>query len=266
MLNTLKRLMTALINLFLPDPKQPTLQKPENDGSDVQTDLDEVLADPPILNPLLPVMNESRYMWILDPGHGPLTKGKRSPRLPVKNGARFMEYQFNQIIVQGIASKLEERGVAFYVTVEPEERVGNFLKERVDRANALESDLQKIFVSVHSNAGPAPSIDHFTDPSIRGLEAWFYYGSLEGMVIASKFVEELHNLLGWRNRGIKRRQKNQFYVLKETQMPAILTESGFYNNEEEVKLLCDPYYQNKIIEAHVNAIMYFEQNGIDEQV
>ncbi len=45
-------------------------------------------------------------------------------------------------------------------------------------------------------------------------------------------------------------------------MPAILTENGFYNNKEEVADLMKDSFRQKIADAHIDAILEIEKNGI----
>lgn len=195
----------------------------------------------------------NRFLWCLDNGHGKLTAGKRSPKL--KNGERFFEYQFNRIIVKGIIKELKKHGVKYYNVV-PEVNVDNFLQGRVLRANNVPSSIPKIFLSIHANAGPG------TWTNAEGLETWYFHGSRTGKKLAAVFQQRLVNGLGWTNRGIKSQATKQFYVLRRTNMPAVLTENGFYNNRKEVYSLLDKEVQKKIIKAHVDAILFFEKHGI----
>ena len=200
-----------------------------------------------------PTAPKQRFLWCLDNGHGKLTAGKRSPKL--KDGNRFLEYEFNRIIVKGIIKELKKYGVKYYNVV-PEVSVDNFLKGRVLRANNAPVDLPKIFLSIHSNAGPS------TWTHAKGLETWFFHGSRTGRKLAAVFQQQLVNELGWTNRGIKSQSTKQFFVLRRTNMPAVLTENGFYNNRKEVYQLLEKKVQQKIIKAHVDAILYFEKHGL----
>lgn len=260
-----------------PDPEDA---KPQ-DGSDVPidstsveivTDLEEVLVEttstpstdnegpidtpielPPKPTPLPepePPSSSGRYLWCLDNGHGKLTAGKRSPKL--KDGSQFFEYEFNRDIVKRIIQQLEETDIAFYEVV-PEVDVDNFLQGRVLRANNHPSKLPKIFVSVHSNAGPG----RWTP--VKGIETWFFHGSRTGKRLAAIFQKHLIGQTGWFNRGIKSRPTKQFFVLRNTNMPAILTENGFFNNEEQVVELMKKEVRQKIADAHVAAILEIER-------
>lgn len=219
-----------------------------------------VVTEPPVTTEpteLTPV-HKARYLWCLDNGHGKQTAGKRSPKLP--NGDQLLEYRFNRDIVKRIIEQLDEIGVQSFNVV-PEVDTDNFLQGRVDRANKKQSDLPKIFVSVHSNAAPAPT-GKWSAPKISGIETWYFHNSSRGRKVAAVFQKHLINNTGWKNRHIKSRPSKQFYVLRNTNMTAVLTENGFYNNKEECKLLLKDEIRQKIADAHVMAILEIEKKGI----
>lgn len=200
---------------------------------------------------------KGRYLWCLDNGHGNKTAGKRSPVL--SNGKRFFEYEFNRDIVKRITIGLDKKGINYFVVV-PEIDIDNFLAGRVARANSKKSELPKIFLSVHSNAGPASSLNSYSTAS--GIETWYFHGSSRGRKLASYFQKELIGKLHWKNRNIRSKAKKQFYVLRNTSMPAVLTENGFYNNKKEVALLNRADIRQKIADAHIEAISKIEKKGI----
>ena len=203
--------------------------------------------------------HRARYMWCIDNGHGALTRGKRSPVL--EDGRQLFEYEFNRDVAYKIFARLDLLGVAYYEVV-PEVQVGNFLQERVRRANQLSSALPKLFVSIHANAGPAPSLQDYTHDSARGIETWFYHGSTTGRKMAAIFQRHLIEKTGANNRHLRSKVSGQFYVLRATRMPAILTESGFYNNRFELPVMLTDAYRRKIAEAHIAAIMEIEREGL----
>lgn len=202
--------------------------------------------------------SKGRYLWCLDNGHGKKTPGKRSPLFD-DGKTRFFEYEFNRDIVQRIREALDKYDVKYYITV-PEVDIDDFLKGRVDRANNLKSDLPKIFVSVHANAAPAASSESWAPAS--GIETWFFHGSKRSQKLASVFQKYLIKKTGFRNRNIKSQPTGQFYVLRNTNMPAVLTENGFYNNKVEAAELMKPEVRQKIADAHVAAILEIEKSGL----
>ncbi len=199
-----------------------------------------------------------RYLWCLDNGHGSKTAGKRSPVL--EDGRQLLEYRFNRDIVRRIEIILKRIGVAYYIVV-PEVNTDNFLEGRVNRVNQKSSSLPKLFVSVHANAAPAP-FGKWSDPSISGIETWFYHNSRRGKKMAAVFQKHLVEKTGFKNRHIKSRPGNQFYVLRKTGMTAVLTENGFYNNKAECIRLLSNEVRDQIAQAHVDAIMEIEVWGV----
>ncbi len=202
--------------------------------------------------------HKPRYLWCIDNGHGKKTRGKRSPKL--ENGKQLLEYEFNRDVVGRIIKALNDKGVETYNVV-PEVDVDNFLSERVARANTKSSKRPKLFVSVHANAAPAP-MGKWSDPSINGIETWYYHGNSRGRRLAAIFQKHLIKATGWKNRQLKSRPTNQFYVLRNTSMTAVLTENGFYNNKAQCKELLKDSVRQKIADAHVAAIMEVEEKGI----
>lgn len=207
-------------------------------------------------------ISNPRFFWLLDNGHGELQNGKRSPFFA--DGTRFEEWEFNRDVVRKMIPQLEQAGVQFKNLV-PEDKVGSFLSERVGRANAAKSELglPRIFVSIHANA---LGMNEWRNGA-KGIETWHYPGNTTGEKLASVFQDEIMKALpGWVDRGIKSHQRGSrkiFYVLRNTAMPAVLTENGFYTDENEAALLMKDEIRQAIANAHVNAILKVEQDGYD---
>ncbi|MDD5572112.1 MAG: N-acetylmuramoyl-L-alanine amidase [Bacteroidales bacterium] len=189
-----------------------------------------------------------KYLWILDNGHGKATAGKRSPKLD--DGRQLFEYEFNRDIVKRISEKCKEAGIYYHILV-PEVDTDVSLTVRVKRANALVGNMPKIFVSVHSNAQGNGNIWG----TANGIETYCYTLGSKGNIIADIFQKNLIGTLGWKNRGVK---TSAFYVLKYTSMPAILSETGFYTNNNECLKLLDGQWRDKIALAHFDAIVETE--------
>jgi len=199
--------------------------------------------------------HQQRYLWCLDNGHGELQDGKRAPEKV--DGVLFEEWEFNRDIVRRIIERLQQLGVAFYNVV-PETQIGSFLKGRVDRANNKESALPKIYLSIHANAAPLKEPGKFNN-GITGLETFHFPGSQSGKRLATVVQRYMVDELGWRDRGVK---EYAFYVLKHTSMPSVLTENGFYTDEEQTRQLLSDEWRQKIANAHIRAILEIERDGI----
>lgn len=104
------------------------------------------------------------------------------------------------------------------------------LVERVNQANAWGAD---IFISLHNNAAE--------NPRATGNEALVYGpGSTVAIALGENILEQLTLTTGLRNRGIVYRPG--LYVLKETEMPAVLVEMGFISNPDDADLLVNSPY------------------------
>jgi N-acetylmuramoyl-L-alanine amidase len=99
------------------------------------------------------------------------------------------------------------------------ERLTESLAKRCDTANKGKADL---FVSIHFNC---------YDSTARGTEV--FVGSEKGRPVAQCIIQEIAKL-GFSNRGVK---TGNFYVLKNTNMPAVLVEVCFIDSEWDVDIL-----------------------------
>ncbi len=232
--------------------KEPVILQPGDDPAAIEKEVEPTPQPEP--EPSTP-KHKTRYLWCLDNGHGKLTAGKRSPKFD--DGTRFFEYEFNRDIVKRIITQLEDLGVKYFNVV-PEVETDNFLHGRVERANEKESDLPKIFLSIHANAFGNSGWE-----VPKGIETWHFHNSRTGQSLARVFQKHLISETGWSNRKLKSYPgSRQFYVLRNTHMPAVLTENGFYTNREECALLTKDEIRQKIADAHVAAILEIEKNGI----
>lgn len=117
------------------------------------------------------------------------------------------------------------------------------LKKRCETANKADAD---IFISIHLN-----SCDN---PKATGIETLRYNkSSQKSIALANSVQRKLIEYTGAKDRGVK--ERNDLYVLKRTNMPAILIEVGFIsNNEEARKLSEDEEYRNSIVLAIADGI------------
>lgn len=100
------------------------------------------------------------------------------------------------------------------------------LRARVDEANSWGADY---FISIHTNAS--------TVSSVNGSEALVYSSPSRAATLAQDIVDELTELTGLRNRGVKLRPG--LYVLRKTAMPAVLVEIGFISNPRDANLMAN---------------------------
>ena len=109
----------------------------------------------------------------------------------------------------------------------PDASAGDELGARCQVANEWGADL---FVSVHC--------DSFSNPDAHGTTT--FYSSPTGAKLADSIQDSLVAELHRRDRGIK---SEPFYVLRRTNMTAVLVELAFISNPEEEALLADSDFQ-----------------------
>ncbi len=177
---------------------------------------------------------------VVDPGHGGSNPGA------VGNGTR--EADNNLAVSLKLRDKLTRAGAKVVMTRETDRTVapegsslGQELAKRVDIAETNNADM---FVSVHSNSNP--------DPSIYGTMTFFPSGK------SSKLALEVQdNIIRETGAVDKGTSPATFYVLRNTTMPSILVEMGFVTNPNEAIKLQDDSYRNKIAQGIFNGIVKY---------
>ena len=163
---------------------------------------------------------------VIDPGHGGNDAGAIGP-------TGVMEKNVTLKVALELKKLLEAEGAQVTMTrdgdttVSPKGAKASDIEElgaRCDVANRIGAD---IFISIHA--------DSFTRPEARGTTGYYYSkGSGRGQKLADCIRRNLVEQLGTPSRGT---QPCNFYVVKNTDMPATLIELGFISNKEEEKLL-----------------------------
>lgn len=172
-----------------------------------------------------------QYKIVIDPGHGGSDPGAVGP-----NGLK--EAHVNLAVALKVAEKLRKAGVEVKLTRTSDVFID--LQPRCDIANSSGADY---FVSIHCNSARTPEA--------KGTETYCYKFGGQGEVLAKAIQAELLAATGRTNRGVK---TANFYVLRRTNMPAVLTELAFISNPEEECLLADPGYQEKCADAIAKGI------------
>jgi len=98
------------------------------------------------------------------------------------------------------------------------------LVARVREANSWGAD---VFVSLHTNAAE--------NPAANGSEVLVYRNGGAAYRLAEDILREMTAVTGLRSRGIVERPG--LYVLRRTNMPAVLVEMGFITNARDAELM-----------------------------
>jgi len=184
---------------------------------------------------------------LLDNGHGNDTSGKRSPVWPDKS--QLFEYEFNRDIVHRIAKSLIDLGINHKILVPELHDIS--LKDRCTRANYYTN---AILISVHANAGGGTGFEVFTS-----------IGDTKADPLASILFNEAEKELS----EFKMRKdgsdgdpdkESQFYILKHTNCPAILSENLFMDTEIDCRFIMSEIGRKRIADYHIKAIIKMLEN------
>lgn len=194
---------------------------------------------------------------LIDNGHGENTPGKCSP-----NG-KFREYQYAREIAQAVEYELKKRGYDAERIVR--EDIDVPLAERARRVNEYCGRLgtaNVLLVSIHVNAAGNGS----EWMNARGWSAYTSKGQTKADKLATSMYKAAEEVLP---DGIRIRKdysdgdedwEENFYILRKTKCPAVLTENLFQDNREDVTFLTSDAGKRAIIDIHVRGIENYINN------
>ncbi len=170
----------------------------------------------------------------LDPGHG-----GHNPGAVGITGLRESEVALN--VARKVASNLREMGASVVMT-----RDGAYDVSLGNRVNIAHRNGADIFVSIHANSHP--------NPSISGTETYYYSwgnNASSSRHLANLVQTALVNDSGLRDIGVKH---GSFYVIRTPWIPSILIELGFLSNYHDESLLRQEWYLQGQARSISNAI------------
>ena len=206
---------------------------------------------------------------LIDNGHGRNTPGKRSP------DGKFLEYAYNREIARRVVADLTDRGYNAQLLVPEPEDIP--LSERVRRINAACLSHQSS-PAPHQSSPARPGISPTWHPNVilisihvnaagngtKWLNAtgWSCYtskGQTTSDLIAECFYEAAKkNFPGKRIRTDYSDNdpdwEENFYILRHSLCPAVLTENFFMDNPQDLEFLQSRAGKQAIIDTHVEAI------------
>lgn len=117
------------------------------------------------------------------------------------------------------------------------------LAERVRLANEWPADY---FISIHANANP--------NPNINGAEMYIYQFNTQANWLAQHIMSGIVNNTPLRNNGIW--ENRSLYVLRNTNMPAVLVEMGYLSNYNDAMIIRDNQW-NIAYGIYLGILSYF---------
>lgn len=187
---------------------------------------------------------------ILDAGHGKDTPGKCAP------DKSLYEWSWNREIVSMLCDRLYGLENVQTVILVPEENDVP-LKERVRRVNTIVHDAkienkEVLLISIHINAA-----GHGTWNKASGWSVWVSNNASEKSKQFAQIAYDEAVSMGLKGNRVAPKENywtSDFYILKNTPCPAVLTENMFQDNKDDVEFLKSERGKNIIVDLHVNAI------------
>ena len=192
---------------------------------------------PRVEQPTTPIPRTGIVVMI-DPGHG-----GRDPGAIGIGG--LQEKEINLAIAIRVQQILEENGIQAPITRTGDQTVE--LDPRVQMANRANATL---FVSIHANA------ISLSRPEVNGLETYYH---VTGARLAQTIHSAILQRIDMRDRGVR---QARFYVLRHTDMPSVLVETGFVTGAEDAPRLRDPAHRNAMAEAIAQGILNYIQGSL----
>lgn len=216
---------------------------------------------------------------LIDNGHGSDTSGKCSPDKSMR------EYKWAREIAASIVNILKSKGIDARRIVTEETDIP--LATRANRVNAICRQVGKqnvILISVHSNAAG-------DDGKWKSAGGWCVY-TTPGRTKADDLATELWNAAQselkpyaenfkvlqkageYDSRQVPLRAdwsdgdpdyEANFYIIRKTLCPAVLTESLFQDNRADVEFLLSESGKNAIVSLHVNGIINYLNKSPNEK-
>lgn len=188
---------------------------------------------------------------VVDPGHGGMDGGASIGDVVEKDITlalgKALEKELKRLGAEVVMTRSNEEDAvaehnpqATFPTIRARKRADLQLREEMI-ANT-EADL---FISVHVNSIP--------DARWRGAQVFYHKeGHVGGAAVAKAIQGAIREHIG--NTEREALAIKQVYLLKKSTVPAVLVETGFLSNPDELKLLTSKDYQEQMAEAIADGI------------
>ena len=176
--------------------------------------------------------NALGFCVVVDAGHGGIDGGTVS--------GKAVEKDINLSVAWKLKAILENDNIEVILTRSSDENIS--LPDRTSVANDSNADF---FISLHCNY-------YEEDARIAGLEC--YYDN-SNATESKRYAESIIDAVSLSEDIETRHAKTEgYYVLRNTQMPAVLVEMGFLSNYSESQKLLDDDYQESLAQRIAEGI------------
>lgn len=188
---------------------------------------------------------------LIDNGHGHETLGKRSP------DGKLLEYKYTREIAAEIVKRLKTMGYNAQQLVTEENDIS--LGTRCKRVNDICKHFGKtnvLVVSIHLDAKGYGT----TWMDARGCSMRVWLKASSGSKQLASYLYDAASAQGLKMRSPKPGQKwwaQNLAICRDTNCPAVLTESGFMDNKRDYEWLLSDKGRESVISLHVEGIINY---------
>lgn len=192
--------------------------------------------------------SNNKKVVVIDAGHGGIDPGATM--------MQFNEKNINLDVAKKVKEKLEDLGVAVVLTRDSDVSLAEntvaksknahtaSLQNRVSMANQKKA---VALVSIHVNSSD--------DPNHYGPQTYYRQGAAKGMELAENIQVELLQIRSSHRAAIV----GDYYLLNNSEVPAVIVEIGFLTNDQDRELLLQDEYCHKMAEAIAQGVIKFIQ-------
>ncbi|MCL2285939.1 MAG: N-acetylmuramoyl-L-alanine amidase [Firmicutes bacterium] len=172
----------------------------------------------------------SRKIIVIDAGHGGWDPGMVSGKVEEKD--------INLNIAKKLQVFLEQGGATVIITrIDDSDLANNKSGDMSVRRLIANTSNADIFISIHQNS--------YATPNVKGAQVFFFNESDNSQKLANLVQNRIKEFVDSGNK-FKPRANSNYFVLKQTEMPAVLVECGFLTNYNERQKLSSEAYQEKM--------------------
>lgn len=184
------------------------------------------------------------YKVVIDPGHGGKDKGATSA------SGRY-EKEFTLSLSKKVEKMLKQApNMKVYMTRNDDSFLSQTSRYRPKYANRLNAD---IFISLHGNT--------FSNPDVSGTETFYYHD--DSRLLAETMQKHVVDATGFSNRGIN---KKDLFVVRDTNMPAVLIEVGFLTNPQAESKMYTDKFQKSVAASIVDGIKEYRSESKEQGI
>ncbi len=188
-------------------------------------------------------LSHSKAVVIIDAGHGGFDPGVI--------GNDMYEKDVNLEIALKLQEYLEQSGAYVYMTRTDDSATANTKKkDMLFRKSFTNGSNADILISIHQNS--------FTDSKVNGSQVFYYDNSEKSKILALNIQEQL-NIFANPTNNKKAMPTSTYYLLRETNIPAVIVECGFLTSpDDSYKLSTDEYKDKLAWSIYVATLKYFD--------